>query len=163
LEYQISVRYDKSIIDSAAKQYWVKSFAWKTALGFILLGGAGGSWFYFDSRTWYTATFLALSVILIFMMTALFFVYRNRSLNKLKEMESPIGRWGFTEEVFSVESGMGKVEFKWSVVKKLWRFPDVWLLIYADQSYSTLPVADVSTEVQQFIVEQIQSHGGRVK
>jgi hypothetical protein len=163
MEYEASVRYDKSIINSAVKRFWVRSCARDTAIGFILLGTAGALWFYFDAKTWYTATFAALSLVFIFIMTAVFFVYRKRSLKTLDEMGPPIAVWRFTEEALSAESGMGKAEFKWPVVKKLWRFPDVWLLFYTNQSYSTLPVADVSAEARQFIEEKIRSHGGIVK
>jgi hypothetical protein len=163
MEYEVSARYNRSIINSAVKRFWVRSCARDTAIGVILFGIAGALWFYFDAKTWYTATFAALSVIFIFIMAAVFFVYRRRSLKTFDEMGSPIALWRFTEETFSADSGMGKAEFKWPVVKKLWRFPDVWLLFYSNQSYSTLPVAEVSAEARQFIEGKIRSHGGIVK
>ncbi len=77
-------------------------------------------------------------------------------------MESPQAIWRFTDDAFSVGSDIGQAEFSWRIVKKLWRFDDVWLLFYTNQTYSTLPVGEIPDEVKQFIVDRIRSHGGKV-
>ncbi len=79
-----------------------------------------------------------------------------------EQMESQEAEWSFSDDFFSVKSDIGNAEFKWLAIKKLWKFNDVWLIFYANQSYSTLPVNDMSEEIMIFIQNKIISHGGKV-
>jgi Ni/Fe-hydrogenase subunit HybB-like protein len=114
------------------------------------------------TQSWLTATLIALCLVLIIVSIAVYFVYRHRSFKVFQEMESPQSTWRFTDDAVSVESDIGRSEFKWQIIKKLWRFDDVWLLVYTNQTYSTLPIADVPEVAKQFIVDRVRSHGGKV-
>jgi len=162
LEREIIVTYSDNIINSAVKHFWMKSQRHNLIIGPIVLLLACGLWFVTGTMPWLTATLIALCCILIIVSIAVYFVYRYRSFKVFREMESPRATWRFTDDAFSAESDIGRAEFKWRVVKRLWRFDDVWLLFYANQTYSTLPVADLPEDVKHFIVDRVQSHGGKV-
>jgi hypothetical protein len=53
------------------------------------------------------------------------------------------------------KSGLGKVELPWTAVKKVWRFPEVWLLFFDGGGYSTLPTAQLDPELRAFILDRI--------
>ncbi len=162
MEYRIIVTYGDRTINSAAKHFWIKSQRLNLVIGPVVLLLAWGLWFVSGGKSWLTATLIVLCLVLIIISIAVYFVYRHRSLRIFREMESPQATWKFTDDSLSVESDIGRSEFKWQIIKKLWRFDDVWLLFYANQTYSTLPVADVPEEVKQFIVERVRSQGGKV-
>lgn len=161
MDYHITVTYNEQLINEAAKRFWMRLVGRKFLLGVLIFLVACGLWF-LDSKTWYTATLVALALIFLFIAVATFFVNRRRSLSIFREMESPTASWRFTEENIAVESDVAKAEYKWNIVKKLWRFDDVWLLLYANQTYSTLPIADVPEEVKDFIVRKVRSTGGKI-
>jgi Mn2+/Fe2+ NRAMP family transporter len=163
MEHDIVVTYDQSIINSAAKHFWMKSTSRHFLIGVAILAAAFALWFYGRSQNWLTATLIALSFIYLFIAIALFFVVRRRSMKIFREMESPTASWRFTQEGFSIHSDVGKSEFQWRILKKLWCFDDVWLLLYANQTYSTLPASKIPEETKAFIVQQVRLHGGEVR
>lgn len=162
MEHSIVVTYDESIINSAAKHFWMKSVSRHFIIGVVILGITCAFWLFSGDRNWITATLIALSVIYLFIAVCLFFVVRKRSMKIFREMESPTASLRFSDEGFSIQSDVGRAEFKWRILKKLWCFDDVWLLIYANQTYSTLPASEIPEETKAFIVQQVRSHGGEV-
>lgn len=162
MESEIVVTYSDKTVNAAVKHFWIKSQRHNLIVGPIVLLLACGLWFVTGNESWLTATLIALCFVLIIVSIAVYFVYRYRSFRVFREMESPRATWRFTDDAFSVKSDVGRAEFKWRIVKKLWRFDDVWLLLYTNHTYSTLPVEEVPEEVKQFIVDRVQSHGGKV-
>jgi hypothetical protein len=77
-------------------------------------------------------------------------------------MESPTAFWTFTDEGFSAKSDIGKSEFKWRIIKKVYIFKTCWLLMYANRSYSILPLADVPQDVRDFIRQQVLANRGKI-
>jgi hypothetical protein len=52
---------------------------------------------------------------------------------------------------------------KWSLIKKLWSFPDVLLVFtYSPLNYSMIPVAPLGEELRCFIEGKVKKHGGKV-
>ncbi len=52
---------------------------------------------------------------------------------------------------------------KWSLIKKLWSFPDVLLVFtYGRWNYSMIPVAPLGEELRRFIEDKVKEHGGKV-
>jgi hypothetical protein len=52
---------------------------------------------------------------------------------------------------------------KWSLIKKLWIFPDVLLVFpYGRWNYSMIPVAPLGDELKRFIEDKVKEHGGKV-
>ena len=162
MEHQVTVNYNAQIINASVWNFWFKTFSYNILIGFILLSVGVALWVLLDSKTWLTATLIALSVVLMIVTIAIFFVYRGRSLRMFQQMESPTALWKFTEEAVSAESDVGSSQFKWSVVKKLYKFNTCWLLMYVNRTYSILPLADIPQNVRDFIEQQILAHGGKV-
>lgn len=53
---------------------------------------------------------------------------------------------------------------KWSVIKKIWVFPDAILLfIHGEQTFSAIPTAPLDEETKQFILTKVKEHGGKVE
>lgn len=52
---------------------------------------------------------------------------------------------------------------KWSLIKQVWKFPDV-LLVFAfgKWNYTAIPVAPLGNEARQFIEDKVREHGGKV-
>ena len=61
-----------------------------------------------------------------------------------------------------MSSDIGTTTLQWSVVKELWQFPTVWLLLYSKAQFSTLPLACLSPETQAYIVQCVRAAGGKV-
>lgn len=162
MEQEIQIDYDESLIKKASFQYWKRkhgSDAVIAPLIFILV-----SYFFFIEKytNWYAGFFLALSLIYLTTVYAVLFVCRKRSLALFKSMGENTAKWKFTESNISCESGAGKAELNWSSIKQLWRLSEVWLLVYANETYSTLPIANLDSEVKDLIQQKVLEHGGKI-
>jgi len=52
---------------------------------------------------------------------------------------------------------------KWSSIKQVWRFPDVWLFFdCSGGSYTPIPAEVLSDEGKAIIEKQVAEHGGKV-
>jgi hypothetical protein len=52
---------------------------------------------------------------------------------------------------------------KWSLIKKVWSFPDVLLLFtYGKWNYFAIPVAPLGQELKNFIEDKVRECGGKV-
>jgi hypothetical protein len=72
-------------------------------------------------------------------------------------MSDPCVEWSFTDTTLGAKSVLGTVELPWSGVKKIWRFPEVWLVFFEGGGYSTLPTASLAPELQRFILNRISA------
>ena len=83
-------------------------------------------------------------------------------MTALNSMEIPEAQWKFNDEDLCTESDIGKVELYWTGIKKIWRFKEVWLLFYANGSFSTLPLESLNAEALQFVEDRVSECGGEV-
>ena len=77
-------------------------------------------------------------------------------------MEAPVVKWTFTDENIIAESGAGKSEFKWKIIKELIKSDGLWLLVYKNSSYSTFPLSGVSENVLNFLSSKVAANGGKI-
>jgi hypothetical protein len=77
-------------------------------------------------------------------------------------MSKPTAVFEFTDEEISSETDLGSSRMKWKAIKKIWRFPEAWLLFITEWQYITLPIADLTDEIRQFILVKVQEQGGKV-
>jgi len=154
--------YSRNLINEAAWVYWRKTFASTFIISLIGMCLALVLIFHFDSKSWISGSFLALSTIASLMFFWAYFIYRNRSLAIFEQMGTPIASWSFTEEKLSVESDTGKSEFKWSLLKGIIKSNNVWLLVFKNNAYSVFPISDVSNEILTFLSNKILDNGGEI-
>ncbi len=66
-------------------------------------------------------------------------------------------------ETVTFETSEHTSTMKWSLVKKLWSFPDVLLLFtYGRWNYLAVPVAPLGEELRRFILDKVKESGGKV-
>ena len=69
----------------------------------------------------------------------------------------------FEPESITFQTSEALATYKWSRIKRLWRFPDVLLLFtYSQFGYSILPVASLGDDLQRFIELRVRENGGEV-
>ena len=162
MKYEATTTYTEAMITAAARKYWVRKYLHDAILSVVVLCVVSYFFFVESYKNWATGFMLGIALIYTITAYAIFFVWRARSLAVFRAMGKPLAKWSFAEDAISCESGAGKAELKWSQIKKLWRYGDVWLLFYSSGAYSTLPVETLSGEAKNFIEQRIREAGGRV-
>jgi hypothetical protein len=163
MSHEITLRYDESLLRRAVLRYWWRQIGVGYILSLVVLA-VGLVMLIADGNTsWLVGvmvTFLGFGVIA--MITLYVVPYRN-ALRKLKSMDKPEATLILSELSFTISSGIGSSTVPWSTISEVWRFPDFWLLFFSKSSFSTMPLADFSTEAKAFFLERVQAAGGKVR
>ncbi len=162
MNLETNATYTKELINEGALIYWRKTFS---STFFISLGGVALALvliFYFNSKSWISGTFLAVSITASLTFFLAFFIYRNRSMAIFEQMEAAVVSWKFTDDNISAESDAGKSEFKWNLLKGIIKSNNVWLLVFKNNAYSVFPLSDVSNETLEFISNKIVENDGKI-
>jgi hypothetical protein len=105
------------------------------------------------------ATVLALGVVFTIALYALPF---RDSLRKFREMGTPEVTFVADESTFTFTSELGNSTAKWSAITEVWRFRGFWLLSLSKTQFVTLPLTDIPSEMQTYILQRIEAAGGKV-
>lgn len=162
MQYTVQVSYTPAIVRSGVRRFWLRFAGRDMALGAIAFAASSFGWVVLGYRTWLVGSFMAASGFLSVLSLLVFVTLHARSLRRLRAMPAPTASWTFAEESLSTETSLAQSKIAWSLVKKLWRFPDVWVLVYSRSDYTLLPVSEISSEVQAFITERVRANGGKV-
>jgi len=125
-------------------------------LAFVVYDLSGGSLGYLSVVTVTIITLLALMYLAAY-------VIRKRQVGDLLERlgDQPVS-YRFTESEFSTKSSLGHSSVKWEMVKKLWIDPDVTLVFYSKNGYTTIPTPQIPARSLEFMAEQIKRAGGSI-
>jgi len=162
MDREVVVKYTPEIIRFAARQFWWRSFGRRGLVIFALLLALAVYFFVTGDRSWLIG-FLGAAVLVCLFIGI--FSYRSslsRPMEKFKAMKSATARFRFTGRGIWAESDVGSAEISWAFIEKIWAFPNVWLLFYPKQGYSTLPVTEIDEELRQFIINKVTENSGKV-
>lgn len=159
---EVTVRYTPEIIKFAAWQFWRRSVGTGGFVVFALMLALAVYLFVRGDRSWQLGAIGAVVLLCFLFGVASYRIYLSRSMEKFKRISDSVAKFQFTENGIWAESDIGSSEVRWSFIEKIWIFPSVWLLFYPKQGYSTLPVADIDRELQQFIIKKVRENGGEV-
>ncbi|QNA88025.1 YcxB family protein [Massilia sp. Dwa41.01b] len=93
---------------------------------------------------------------------SLYVVHYRNSLAKFRRFKDAMVTFHADNNSFTMKSSAGTSTLHWAAVKEVWKFEDVWLLLFSKAQFSTLPVANLSPELRQLIVGSVESAGGKV-
>ena len=162
MSHEATLIYSESLLRQAVFAFWRRS----VGVGFfvaLLVAALGlGVLVAQGQASWIVAALAALLMLGIAYATAVYLVHYRNSLRKFHEMDKPRATFRADESSFTMSSDIGTTTLEWSTVKELWQFPTVWLLLYSKAQFSTLPLACLSPETQDFILQRVQAAGGKV-
>ena len=162
MTHQATVTYTRSIIRRAVAHFWFRFIAWHGFAAIAIFTGGAVALAVAGNRSWMLGAFGVLGCILLATSAAVYIVYLRRSMWKFDRMGSKTVVFTFSDERFATASDLGSSELSWKAIERIWKFRDIWLLFVAKTAYITLPITDIDRATQDFIVEQVVRHGGRV-
>ena len=162
MELRAALAYNQSLIRQAVWCFWrrVVGFRFPTALiliaiGLVALIRAGDS-------SWLVGVAASALILGILFMVALFLVHYRNGIQKLRAMGNPQAELVVTDSILSFSSGAGTASLPWSSVSEIWQFQTFWILLFSKSQFATLPLADISAELREFIVQRVRAAGGKI-
>lgn len=156
------LEYDEPLVRRAVFLFWRRTIG----AFFIPVLLAGTAYFValliLHDRSWEMGVVGTVLGFAYLMSATVYVVHYRGSLAKFRQLRDPVATFRADHHSITVESSIGKSTFYWACVKEVWQFPDVWLLLFSKAQFSTLPVANLSPELQALIVTRVQSAGGKI-
>jgi len=158
MEY--TVTFTKQIIKDSVYLWWKTVVGWHTVLIGIILLGLSVYLYTEGNDSWYIGALGSISLlgILIFVTS---YIYKLRQSLQFLSNDNSV-KYNFAQDYFSTEAHTGRSEIKWSLIKKVLKRQDIWLLFLSGGQYLTLPVDELSDEGKAFILSRVSETGGKV-
>ncbi|KTD46991.1 hypothetical protein Lrub_1913 [Legionella rubrilucens] len=160
--HQITLTYDESMVRKAIFRFWKRTVGLVYPVALIMMTLIFLILLYQGNRSWWIGALGAVLLISFLMILTLYLVHFRNAWHKFREMGSPVASFIVAENSATISSSAGTSTFPWSAIKEVWRYDDLWLLFFSKSQFMTFPSAQVSEEVQDYILHHIQQAGGRI-
>ncbi len=151
----ITLTYSKALIKKAVRSYLWRQLGLSFLLMLIVLTGFTVFLLARGDRSWIVGVLGAVVFLSVAVISSAYIIILRRFFFRLQSM----GKWEATLELmdnsFRVSSGAGNAEVKWTLIRKVWRFHEVWILFFSADEIMTLPVKNLSKENQKFILSRL--------
>jgi hypothetical protein len=141
---------------------------WRKTVGFGLVVGVALmtvflSWLLVNGdRSWIVGLVAAVILLGVLMPAAVYVVHYRNSMGKFREMSQPVAELVADEDAFTFSSDRGTTSLKWDAVKEVWRFESLWLLLFSKAQFVTVPLENVPSPMQAFILDRVRASGGKI-
>jgi len=160
--YEAQLTYSVPLLRSAVFAYWKRSVGVGLPIVLILMTVY---WVFLLARgdsSWIVGALAAILFVAVAFIIAIYIVHYRNAFKKLRAMGPPRATFAAHTDHFSFASQIGTSTLRWSSVRELWCFPTFWLLLFSKAQFATLPLADISAEMQTFVVERVRENGGTI-
>jgi len=161
--YETTLIYDESIVRRAVWCYWRRSLGagyWGALVlvlaSFVVLQLQG-------PNDWVVIALAVTLAVALGFAALLYFVHHRASMARFRRLSPPSARFVADAETLAFSSSVGEVKLQWSVVKELWKFNDLWLILYDRSGFNVLPLSCMPDAMRDFVEERIRATGGRVR
>ena len=156
-----TVRYTRESCWISALRYWQRRLGTRYAIEVVI--GVGlialatqGPYRWLEIALWVVVSFF------VVLGAAILVIHWRRALAGLAMLDPPESTWRLTDETIGEKSSLGESAIRWEGLVELWKFDDVWLLIWGRDVYSTIPVNQFPLVARHFVELKLKETGARI-
>jgi hypothetical protein len=162
MQHRATLTYTEELVAQAVRLYWRKTVGLRLLFAVALMISFL-TWRLIDGdRSWIVGLVGAVVLLGVFVPLAVYVTHYRNSMGKFREMSQPTAELVADQDAITLSSERGSSALKWELVKEVWRFETVWLLLFSKAQFVTLPLADVPEPMQGFILERVRRSGGKI-
>ena len=162
MQHRATLRYTEQLVALAVRLYWRRTVGLGLLVAVVLMI-AFLIWLLIEGdRSWVVGLVAAVVLLGVLMPVAVYVVHYRNSMGKFREMSQPVAELMADENGITISSDRGSSSLKWESVKEVWRFEALWLLLFSKAQFVTLPLADLPSPMQEFILERVKTSGGKI-
>ncbi|MBD8879115.1 YcxB family protein [Rhodanobacter sp. 7MK24] len=162
MSYEVALTYSESLVRYAVTRFWWRVVGVRFLIALVLLATCLGFFLYNGDTSWLVGAMGAVLVFGALFAVLIYVVHYRNSLHKLRAMGSPHAHLVASDDTLSFSSGAGLAALPWSSIVEVWQFPQCWLLLFSKAQFVTLPLTSVAPEARAFILQRVQSAGGKI-
>ena len=162
MEHTFDVRVSQRDADTALRRFIFRGAGWGTLVAAILCL-AYVAYDFSDGALGYLGIgIIALLLILILVYVAAFVTRKKQMTELLRKIGDAPVSYQLDDVEIATKSPMGSSTLKWEMIKKLWIDPDLTLVFYARNGYTTIPTQQIPADALDFLVSQVERVGGSI-
>ena len=113
-------------------------------------------------RSWLVGLVAAAVLLGVLMPVAVYVTHYRTSMGIFRNTTRPTARLVAEPDAITISSDRGSSALKWELVKEVWRFETMWLMLFSKAQFVILPLADIPEPMQAFILERVEASGGKI-
>lgn len=160
--HQAALKYNPPLLRQAVVGFWWRATGFRffialAAVAFGLVASVREG-----DASWVTGVLGGVLIAGILFPLALFAVHYRNTFQKLKAMGSPQATLEASDSALSLSSGAGSASIPWTAITEIWQLKGCWLLLLSRSQFFTLPLADLTPALKDFILAKVRASGGKV-
>ena len=160
---KITAIFTRDIIKIAVWKTWIHNRSGKQTVVFVFCCAACVFRLIEGERSWFVGFLAVCGALLLIINLADYWLDASRETAKFDRAETDATRqFAFTDANIKIISDSGQAEFAWKTIKKVWRYPTIWLILVRNEGFFTLPNANLDEELENFIIGKVRENGGKV-
>ncbi len=155
--------YDEPQVLKAVGRFWRRVVGLRFLLAMVAMLGFFVYALVRGDRSWYVG---ATGTVLVFasaMITGVYFMQRRRAVTALHRLDDGRATMVISQEGLRFETAKSHSDLSWNVVTEVWRYPDMWLLVYGRAAFSTLPLEQFDAAGLAAIADGVTRAGGKLR
>jgi hypothetical protein len=158
-----TLHYSEQLIRQAVRCFWRRTVGWTYFAALAGLAIILAVLFHGGTRPWWLGSLITGCIVAALMPLTIYVVHYRNSMQSFRRLKSPQGVLEAGENRFRITSDYGAIELPWGAIVEVWRFPELWLLLFSPAQFCTLPLADLDTEGREFILDRLRASGAKIK
>ncbi|HKP76617.1 MAG TPA: YcxB family protein [Longimicrobiaceae bacterium] len=138
---------------AATRRFFQHQLGWRAPVALLAYAAACGI-LLMTGDTLLTGIFIGAGLLLVVLAVVAYFVRTRRNAGLLAVLTDHSARCRITDDGFELHNALGNSTFAWHMVKKVVRYPDVWLLFVGPQPF-WLPAGPLQGEAGRRILEHV--------
>jgi hypothetical protein len=162
MTHQTTLRYSETLLRRSVFAFWRRTVGLGFLVALVFVGGGLAQLLYIGDTSWIVGALAVALVVGVSFIVAIYVVHFRNAMQKFRDMGTPEALLVVEDKAFTLTSGIGSTSLAWSSIAEVWCFTDFWLLLFSKAQFSTIPLANVSPEMQTFVLQRVRSAGGKI-
>ncbi len=160
MEHTFDVRVSQRDADTALRRFILRGAGWGAVVAVVLCLAYVAHDFTDGDISHLGVAILTLILFLGLGYIAAYVVRRRQMADLLNRIGDGPVSYRLSESEISTQSSLGSSALKWEMIKKLWIDPDLTLVSYARNGYTTIPTDQIPPTALDFLVSQVRRVDG---
>ena len=157
-----TLHYSEPLLRRAIRAFWWRATGWSYFVVLAFLLATFVCFLVTGNRSWWVGVVGAVLGLGLVTAAAMYVVHFRSSMARFRRMKEKEATFEMFDDRFRIVSDIGSTELSWTVVVKVWKFREFWLLFYSASQFTTLPLSGLDAESQAFLLDRVKAHGAAV-
>lgn len=161
--HETTLIYTETLVKRAVLRYWRRTLGVGYAIALLMVIVSFGALVVLDTDLWILAALGGTIVLAVGFSIVVYAVHYSSSMGRFRRMDVPAARFIADEDTFAFVSPIGEAKLQWSIIREVWRYKDLWLILYAQGGFNVIPIAGVTQDMRDFIEQRVAAAGGKLR